>query len=54
MKDLAKRIFRDRAFFRAFYFALHDSLRVRRVALDDIPGSTGKNSEECSWNTQPT
>jgi hypothetical protein len=27
MRDLTKRVFRDRAFFRASYFALHDSLR---------------------------
>ena len=25
------------------YFAAHVSLRVRRVALDDIPGTAGKN-----------
>jgi hypothetical protein len=38
----------------ARYFAPGVSLRVRRVALDDIPSATGKNSEGGSWSTQPT
>jgi hypothetical protein len=36
------------------YFSLHDSLRVRRVALDGIPGAAGKHSEGGAWSTQPT
>ena len=38
----------------ARYFAAGDSFRVRRVALDDIPGTARKNSEGGSWSTQPT
>jgi hypothetical protein len=45
MRDLTKRVFRDRAFFRASYFALHDSLRSTGpswseavVLLSSIPG----------------
>lgn len=36
------------------YFALHDSLRVRHVALDDIPGTARKHSEGGVWAIQPT
>ena len=36
------------------YFAAGDSLRVRRVALDCIPGAAGKHSEGGAWITQPT
>ena len=36
------------------YFVASDSLRVRRVALDCIPGATRKHSEGGAWITQPT
>jgi hypothetical protein len=36
------------------YPALGDTLRVRRVALDCIPGATRKHSEGGAWITQPT
>ncbi|HEY7416641.1 MAG TPA: hypothetical protein VH593_15740, partial [Ktedonobacteraceae bacterium] len=36
------------------YFAVYDILRVRRVALDCIPGATRKYSEGGTWITQPT
>jgi len=36
------------------YFAAGNTLRVRRVALDRIPGAARKNSEGGSWSTQPT
>ncbi len=36
---------------RTRYFAARDSFRVRRVALDDIPGLAGKNLEGGSWST---
>ncbi len=39
---------------KARYFASGDSLRVRRVALDCIPGTTRKHSEGGAWITQPT
>jgi hypothetical protein len=35
-------------------FAVGDSFRVRRVALDCIPGSARKHSEGGAWTTQPT
>jgi hypothetical protein len=38
----------------ARYFAPGVSLRVRRVALDCIPGSARKHSEGGAWITQPT
>jgi hypothetical protein len=36
------------------YFAAYGSLRVRRVALDDIPGAARKHSEGGVWAIQPT
>lgn len=36
------------------YSAPGDSVRVRRVALDCIPGATRKYSEGGTWITQPT
>ena len=36
------------------YFAAGDSLRVRRVAIDCIPGATRKHSEGGTWITQLT
>ena len=38
----------------ARYSAPGDSLRVRRVALDCIPGTARKHSEGGAWITQPT
>ena len=36
------------------YFAAGDSLRVRHVALDCIPGTARTHSEGGAWITQPT
>lgn len=43
-------------FFAAYarYSALGDSVRVRHVALDDIPDTVRKHSEGGVWAIQPT
>ena len=38
----------------ARYPASGDTLRVRRVAHDGIPGAARKHSEGGAWSTQPT
>jgi hypothetical protein len=36
------------------YFVADDTLRLRRVALDEIPGAARRNSEGGFWITQLT